>query len=297
MKNLKDISVVIPIYNEESNINELYERLTKTINEISSHYEVIFVNDGSDDGAEQKILQISKLDPKVFYINFNRNFGHQIAVSAGLEKSHAKCTVIMDGDLQDPPELISKLYERYKEGFDVVYAKRNERKGESYLKKLSAKLFYRVLERLTSFSIPLDSGDFRLIDKKVVIALNEMSEQNKFLRGQIAWLGFSQSAVGFDRDPRKSGTSGYSYSKMIRLALDAITSFFRQTFIVCQSHGILYFFYLISGHPLFLIQSFFPKKDSYRVDIANYFIVIYWRDSINFYRYNWRIYCPHQHKQ
>ena len=205
MKNLKDISVVIPIYNEESNINELYERLTKTINEISSHYEVIFVNDGSDDGAEQKILQISKLDPKVFYINFNRNFGHQIAVSAGLEKSHAKCTVIMDGDLQDPPELISKLYERYKEGFDVVYAKRNERKGESYLKKLSAKLFYRVLERLTSFSIPLDSGDFRLIDKKVVIALNEMSEQNKFLRGQIAWLGFSQSAVGFDRDPRKSG--------------------------------------------------------------------------------------------
>jgi dolichol-phosphate mannosyltransferase len=224
-KNKADISVIIPIYNEQDIIQELYNRLQKTVSQISENYELIFVNDGSKDNSLLELLKLAEQDSRVFYINFSRNFGHQIAVTAGLDASQGKAVVIIDGDLQDPPELITDMFEKYKEGYDVVYAKRKDRKGESIFKKLTAKLFYRVLKQITSIDIPLDTGDFRLIDQKVVHYLNQMPEQNKFLRGQIAWLGFKQTQVLFDRDKRKYGKTGYSLNKMIHFAMDGITAF------------------------------------------------------------------------
>jgi|SRR5690554_327988 len=220
-----DISVIIPVYNEQQIINELYTRLQKTVSKISENYELIFVNDGSKDHSLLELLKLTEQDNRVFYINFSRNFGHQISVTAGLDACNGNAVVIIDGDLQDPPELISELYEKHKEGYEVVYAKRKERKGESFFKKTTAKLFYRVLKKITSIDIPLDTGDFRLIDKKVVRYLKQMPEQNKFLRGQIAWLGFRQSEVLFNRDERKYGKTGYSFSKMMNFAMDGITSF------------------------------------------------------------------------
>lgn len=220
-----ELSVIIPIYNEEEIIHELYERITRAVKSITTDYELIFVNDGSKDASLVQLIQLSKMDKRTFYINFSRNFGHQIAVSAGLDYARGGAVVIIDGDLQDPPELIPKLYEKYKEGFGVVYAKRKSREGETFFKKNTAKLFYRILNRMTSIDIPLDTGDFRLIDRKVVDVLKKMPEQNKFLRGQIAWVGFKQTAVLFNRDKRKHGETGYPLSKMLKFAIDGITSF------------------------------------------------------------------------
>lgn len=220
-----DISIIVPIFNEEQIIPELYQRLQDAALQVSPHYELIFINDGSRDNSFAELVKLTQLDPGVFYINFSRNFGHQIAVTAGLDKCRGEAVAIIDGDLQDPPELIPEMYRKYKEGYDVVYAQRSERKGESWFKKISAKAFYRILRKSTSIDIPLDTGDFRLIDKKVVEYLRQMPEQNKFLRGQIAWLGFSQTRVLFNRDKRKYGTTGYPLSKMMRFAMDGITSF------------------------------------------------------------------------
>jgi glycosyltransferase involved in cell wall biosynthesis len=220
-----EITIIIPIYNEEHVIPELYKRLQNTVSQISKNYELIFVNDGSKDNSLLELLKLSEQDLRVSYINFSRNFGHQIAITAGLDASNGKTVVIIDGDLQDPPELITDLFKKYSEGYDVIYAKRKERKGESVFKKVTAKLFYLTLKRITAIDIPLDTGDFRLIDRKVVNYLNQMPEQNKFLRGQIAWLGFKQAEVLFNRDKRKYGKTGYSLGKMLRFAMDGITSF------------------------------------------------------------------------
>jgi len=220
-----DISVIIPIFNEEKIIPELYRRLKGSVSEISKNYEFIFLNDGSKDSSLFELIKLSKLDPNVYFINFSRNFGHQIAVSAGLDYCKGKAVVIIDGDLQDPPEIIKELYKKYKEGYEVVYAKRMKRKGETFFKILTAKLFYRLLKMITTTNIPLDTGDYRLIDKKVVEYLRLMPEQNKFIRGQIAWLGFKQTSVLYNRDSRKTGKSGYSVSKMYRFAMDGITGF------------------------------------------------------------------------
>jgi dolichol-phosphate mannosyltransferase len=219
------ISVIIPIYNEEKIIGELYQRLRDSVKGISENYELIFVNDGSNDGSILEIMRLAKIDPNVYFINFSRNFGHQIAVTAGLDNCSGKAVVIIDGDLQDPPEVILDLYAKYKEGFDVVYARRLKRKGETFFKKISAKLFYRILKKITAIDIPIDTGDFRLIDTKVVQCLKAMPEQNKFIRGQIAWLGFKQTEVLYDRDSRKEGKTAYSIGKMFRFAMDGITGF------------------------------------------------------------------------
>lgn len=222
---MSKISVIIPIYNEETNIQVLYERLKKVLNGIELEHELLFVNDGSQDQSIQVIKQLAEQDISVRYIDFSRNFGHQIAVTAGIDAVHSEYVVIIDADLQDPPELIPEMYEKMKEGFEVVYARRRSRKGEHFLKKVTAKLFYRILTSITHISIPLDTGDFRIMHKKVVDVLKTMPEQDKFLRGQISWIGFNQSYVEYDRDERLSGTTGYTYSKMIKFALDGITSF------------------------------------------------------------------------
>jgi len=220
-----ELSVIIPIYNEEENIGILFSRLSKVLENISPNYELIFINDGSRDRSVELIKELAKQHNRVKFIDFSRNFGHQIAVSAGIDVALGNAVVIIDADLQDPPELIADLYIKLKQGYQVVYAKRKQRKGDSFMKKTTAKLFYRVLARITSINIPVDTGDFRIIDKKVVTVLREMPEQQKFLRGQISWIGFKQTHVEYERDERLAGTTGYTYKKMLRLALDGITSF------------------------------------------------------------------------
>lgn len=219
------LSIVVPIYNEEKNIPILYQRLKAAAVAITDNHEIIFVNDGSIDASLFELIKLTEQDNKSFYINFSRNFGHQIAVTAGLDYSKGDAVVIIDGDLQDPPELIPELYKKHKEGYEVVYAQRSKRKGESWFKKFTAKCFYRVLRKSTNINIPVDTGDFRLIDRKIVNCLKQMPEQNKFLRGQISWLGFRQTAVLFERQERIHGTTGYPFSKMLKFALDGITGF------------------------------------------------------------------------
>ncbi|HCT30570.1 MAG TPA: glycosyltransferase [Bacteroidales bacterium] len=220
-----ELSVIVPVYNEQEIISQLYTRLSAAVESITPNYEFIFVNDGSRDATLLGLINLAEKDKRVKYINFSRNFGHQIAVSAGLDYCNGNAVVIIDGDLQDPPELIPELYRKYKEGNEVVYAKRIKRKGETLFKRVTAKLFYRILKRITSVDIPMDVGDYRLVDRKIVDYLKQMPEQNKFLRGQIAWLGFRQTFVEFERDSRTTGKTGYPLSKMIKFALDGITGF------------------------------------------------------------------------
>ena len=219
------ISVVIPIYNEEKNIPLLFERLKNALENTAQSFELIYVNDGSKDKSIAVIKGLAKDHSFVKFINFSRNFGHQIAVSAGLDLCKGSEVVIIDADGQDPPELIPELYKKLKEGYEIVYAKRKSRKGESALKLLTARWFYKILAKLTSIYIPMDTGDFRIIHRKVVDQINKMPEKQKFLRGQMAWVGFRQTFVEYDRDERMSGDTGYTFRKMFRLAMDGITSF------------------------------------------------------------------------
>lgn len=219
------LSIVIPIYNEEENIDSLINRLRTVVAQMQISCEYIFVNDGSKDHSFQLIKNLALADHAIKYIDFSRNFGHQIAVSAGLDLAAGDRVAIIDADLQDPPELIIDMFAKMDQGYEVVYAKRNNRNGESWLKKFTAKVFYRILKSITSVKIPVDTGDFRIIDRKVVNVLNQMPEHNKFLRGQISWIGFNQTYVEYNRNVRQAGSTGYTYKKMIRLALDGITSF------------------------------------------------------------------------
>ncbi|WP_373701857.1 glycosyltransferase family 2 protein [Porphyromonas loveana] len=221
----KDLSIVVPIYNEEKGIPELVQRLRVAASSITENFELVFVNDGSRDGSLELLRRECSHDDRFFYINLSRNFGHQIAVSAGLDHVKGKATVIIDGDLQDPPELIPEMYAKYREGYEVVYAQRKHREGETLFKKATAKAFYRTMRKITSIDMPLDTGDFRLIDWRIVQCLRDMPEQNKFLRGQIAWMGFRQTGVLFDRDERKYGKTNYPLRKMLGLAIDGITGF------------------------------------------------------------------------
>lgn len=220
-----DYSVIIPIYFEEENINMLYDRLSPIMQKLSNDYELIFVNDGSTDQSLPLVKKLQEKDSRVRYIDLSRNFGHQIAVTAGLDHSQGNRVVIIDADLQDPPELILDLDKKMNEGFEVVYAKRKKRKGESWFKLVTAKAFYKLLNSITAINIPLDTGDFRMIDKKIVEHLKKMPEQNKFLRGQISWIGYNQTFVEYERDERHAGETGYPLKKMIKFALDGITAF------------------------------------------------------------------------
>ncbi|MEL6638171.1 MAG: glycosyltransferase family 2 protein [Bacteroidota bacterium] len=220
-----DISVVIPTYNEEANVDKLYQRLSEVMQQLSVSYELVFVNDGSRDRTIALIKDLAGRDERVKYIDFSRNFGHQIAVTAGLDRCGGQAIVIIDADLQDPPELIIEMYQKMKEGYEVVYAKRKNRRGESWLKLWTAGAFYRILSNITSISIPVDTGDFRIIDRKVVDILKQMPEKSKFLRGQISWVGFNQTFLEYERQERHGGETGYTYRKMLNFALDGITGF------------------------------------------------------------------------
>lgn len=220
-----DLSIVVPVFNEELIIEELVRRMAAAAESITPDYEIIFVNDGSKDATLLKLKAACDLSPKLKYISFSRNFGHQIAITAGMDHTKGAAIITIDGDLQDPPELIPKMYEEYQNGYKVVYAKRHKRAGESFFKLFTAKAFYRIMARLVSFEIPLDVGDFRLISRDVLQYLKEMKEPDKYIRGQIAWLGFKSTYVMFDRDERKFGKTNYPFKKMLRLAFNGITAF------------------------------------------------------------------------
>ncbi|MFN8238508.1 MAG: glycosyltransferase family 2 protein [Chitinophagales bacterium] len=220
-----DISVVVPVYNEENNLAVLLDRIVNTVTSISNDYEIIFINDGSKDNSLAVIKKFAESNRQIRYIDFSKNFGHQLAVFAGLENATGDAIVIIDADLQDPPELITDLYSKMKEGYDVVFAQREHREGESWHKLITAKLFYRFINRLSEVKIPLDTGDYRIISKKIKDIIVAMPERNKFLRGQIAWAGFNQTSIAYKRDERYSGNTNYSYPKMFAFAFDGITAF------------------------------------------------------------------------
>jgi len=250
-----NISIIVPIYNEESNLPVLYDKLLEVVKKMGVSYEFIFVDDGSKDNSFEVILQLAEKDRFVKYIKFSRNFGHQKAVCAGLFNSKGDAVVIIDADLQDPPETILNLYEKYKNGYEIVYAKRREREGETFFKKFTAKMFYRILRKITVIDIPLDTGDFRIIDRKVVEILKRMPESSKFIRGQIAWTGFKQTFVEYDRKKRNAGNTGYNYRKMFRFAIDGIISFSE---LPLKLSGILGF--IVSSIAFFLmIYAFYSK--------------------------------------
>ncbi|MEP6987513.1 MAG: glycosyltransferase family 2 protein [Chloroflexota bacterium] len=218
-------SIVAPIYNEEGNIQKLYERVSQVMDSTGESWELVTVNDGSRDKSFEMLQDLSLKDPRIKVINFARNFGHQLAVTAGLHNTSGDAVVVIDADLQDPPELILDMIERWKAGYQVVYAVRQERKGESWFKLFTAKMFYRIIYRITDVDIPLDTGDFRLMDRKVVDALNSMPEHNRFIRGLTSWIGFKQTGITYVREAREWGETKYPLKKMVRFAMDAVTGF------------------------------------------------------------------------
>jgi dolichol-phosphate mannosyltransferase len=226
------ISVVIPIYNESQIIAELNRRLTKTSEIFNSQFniqpkdiEFIFVNDGSADDSLAQLIVLANTNAQYKVINFSRNFGHQKAVTAGLQHAKGEHVVLIDADLQDPPEFILDLYKKQQEGYDVVYAVRKKRKGEGFIKTITAKLFYRLLYNVTDINIPLDTGDFRIMRRNVVNTLNSMPEAHRFIRGMVSWIGFKQVGLEYERQERFAGQTKYPLKKMLRFAFDAITSF------------------------------------------------------------------------
>ena len=218
-------SILVPMYNEEEVIEETYHRLKNVMDKIGESYELVFVNDGSKDKSAQIISELVKTDENIRLIDFSRNFGHQIAVTAGLDYVQGQAIVIIDADLQDPPEVIPQMLEKWREGYDVVYGKRLKRQGETAFKKASAHVYYRILGALTDGNIPRDTGDFRLIDRKVCEAIKRLPEKNRFLRGMVNWVGFNQVAVEYVRDERWAGETKYPLKKMLKFAADGIFSF------------------------------------------------------------------------
>lgn len=218
-------SIVAPIYNEVENLDELYRRIREVMDSSGETWEFILVDDGSTDGSTDKIRELAEADKHVRPVIFARNFGHQIAITAGWDYARGDAVIIIDADLQDPPEVILDLAEKWKEGYEVVYAVRTQREGESWFKKFTASLFYRIIYRITDVKIPLDTGDFRLMDRKVVDVMKTMRERHRFPRGMSAWVGFKQIGVEYKRAARYAGETKYPFKKMLRLALNAVTSF------------------------------------------------------------------------
>lgn len=217
-------SLIVPVYNEEENLLQLYERLKKTMNKLGKNYEIIFIDDGSTDHTISLLFSLHEKDPRVKIIHFSRNFGHQAAVSAGLQHCSGDYTAILDADLQDPPEILPLFFSKLDEGYDTVYAVRKKRK-ESFIKRTAYSLFYKLLKTVASIDIPLDSGDFCVMKKKVVNALNSLPERNRFIRGLRSWVGFKHIGIEYERSARYAGTSKYTLSKLFKLAFDGIFSF------------------------------------------------------------------------
>jgi len=250
-------SVIVPCYNEEEVITETYKRLNTVMESLEETYEIIFINDGSKDNTAFIIAGFCETNKSVKLLNFSRNFGHMPALTAGLDYASGEAVFVIDADLQDPPEVFLEMITKWKEGYHVVYGKRNKRKGESVFKKLSAMAFYRFLQSMTNVDLPVDTGEFRLMDRKVVEVVKTLPEKNRYLRGLVSWVGFKQTAVMYDRSERFAGETKYPLRKMIKFAMDAITSFSYKPLKLATLIGFLMsiasFVYLI----VIFIQHFF----------------------------------------
>ncbi|MEW6572540.1 MAG: glycosyltransferase family 2 protein [Bacillota bacterium] len=218
-------SIVVPIFNEAPNVAAFYDRVTKVMAGMGEPYEIIFINDGSKDDTLSHLLSLAEKDPKVKIIDLSRNFGKEIALTAGIDYASGEAVIPIDADLQDPPELIPELIAKWREGYDIVYATRLQRDGESWLKRLTARLFYRTVRKITSIEIPKDTGDFRLLSRPAVEALKRLRERNRFMKGLFTWVGFRQTAVYYHRQPRNAGKTKWNYWRLWNFAIEGITSF------------------------------------------------------------------------
>jgi len=224
-KSMTEISIVVPMHNEEANIEPFFSRFEALFSKLGVSYEIVCVNDGSTDGTLELLRKYQENDSRIKLIDLSRNFGKEVALSAGLDHCSGDVVIPIDADLQDPPELIPEMLARWREGYDMVYATRRSRQGESAVKRTTANLFYRLLGRISEVEIPRNTGDFRLMDRRVVDALRLMPERNRFMKGLFAWVGFKQTAIYYDRDPRLAGETSWNYLRLWRLAVDGITSF------------------------------------------------------------------------
>ena len=223
---MKKISIIIPAYNEEESLPLLYDRLNNVISKLKNYeFEMLFINDGSKDNTLKIIKELREKDARVSYVDFSRNFGKEVAMIAGLDYAKGDCVIFIDADLQDPPELIPELIKYWEEGYDDVYARRKSRKGETFLKKFTSKMYYKVLQSLTRVEIQKDTGDFRLLDRRCVNALKQLRETQRCSKSMFSWIGYNKKEVLFDRDPRIAGTTKWNYKKLMDLAIDGITSF------------------------------------------------------------------------
>lgn len=257
----KFISVIVPLYNEELVINEMYTRLTRVLMENSLDYEILLVNDGSTDRTLKMARDICDKDRRVRLISFSRNFGHQIAITAGFDKASGDVVVTIDADLQDPPEVIVHMIEKWREGYQVVYGVRKKREGESYFKLFTAAMFYRIHRKMTHANMPIDTGDFRLMDRNVVEQLRKMRERGRFVRGMVNWVGFRQCKIEYVREERFAGETKYPFKKMLILALDGIFSFSQIPLKLSSALGFLCsglsFVMILYG---LIIKYFFPER-------------------------------------
>ena len=223
---MKKITIIVPSYNEEEALPHLYERLNNMMNKLTQYeFEVLFINDGSKDKTLELIKEMRSKDSRISYVNFSRNFGKEIAMIAGLDYAQGDAVIFIDADLQDPPEIIPELIKYWEEGYDDVYARRNSRKGETFLKKFTSKMYYKVLQSLTRVEIQKDTGDFRLLDRRCVNALKKMRETQRCSKSMFSWIGYNKKEVMYDRDPRIAGKTKWNYKKLIDLAIDGITAF------------------------------------------------------------------------
>lgn len=232
-------SIIIPLYNEEEVVSECIKRVIAVCNELDGDYEIIFVNDGSRDRTMEIVRSECDKNKNIKVLSFSRNFGHQIAITAGMDRANGDAVIVMDADLQDPPEVIKDLIAKYREGYDVVYAVRAERKGETFFKKFSSKVFYRFLRYMCNIDIPVDTGDFRLLSRKVCDVMKSFTERNRYVRGLVSWVGFRQAAVEYVREERFAGETKYPLRKMLKLSMDGITSFSSKPLTMSKNFGFL----------------------------------------------------------
>lgn len=253
------ISIVSPVHNEEEVIEEFVTRIKSALQDLN--WELLLVDDGSTDGSYEVIARLAADDARIRPIKLSRNFGHQPAITCGIENANGDAVVILDADLQDPPEVINEFISKWREGYEVVYGKRNTRKGESFFKRVSAASFYRLLNRISDTKLPVDTGDFRLIDRKVVNALNLMNEKNRYVRGMVAWIGFNQTPVLYDRDPRKAGKTKFNFFKIISFGTDGLFSFSTKPLKIANWISIFFTLVTIFLGVYFTYQKiFYPER-------------------------------------
>ena len=272
---MKKISVIIPAYNEEESLPILKQRMEKLMNSMENYeFEILFINDGSKDNTINIIKEMREEDNRINYVDFSRNFGKEIAMIAGLDYATGDCAIFMDADLQDPPELIPELVKYWEQGYDDVYAKRRSRKGETWLKKFTSKMYYKILQKTTKIEIQKDTGDFRLLDKRCVNALKKLREAERNTKSMFSWIGYKKKEVLYDRDPRVAGKTKWNYIKLIDLAIDGITSFTTSPLRISTYIAIPTFF-LLFGYFIYVIAKCFVIKQAIQAFQAIILLILF----------------------